>query len=53
MLLLMDEIKSLRERSTVLTDEERRKQAEAMIMKITKMMNIEDAFGDEEDDLDD
>lgn len=50
MLMLMEEIKQLRERSGVLTDEERRKQAEAMVLKITSMMQIDDEGLDEDDD---
>lgn len=47
MLLLMEEIKQLKDRSTTLSDEERRKQAEDMILRLSKYMQLED---DEEED---
>lgn len=47
MLRLMQEIKNLREVNKCLTDEERRKNAEEMILKLSQYMDID---GGEEDD---
>ena len=44
---LMQDIKNLREVNKTLTDEERRKNAEEMVMKLSQYMNIDE---DEEDD---
>ena len=44
---LMQDIKNLREVNKTLTDEERRKNAEEMVMKLSQFMNIDE---DEEDD---
>lgn len=50
MLRLMQEIKQLREVNKTLSDEERRKNAEEMIKKLSMYMNLEDDdedYGDE------
>ena len=52
MLMLMEEIKNLRENNKTLTDEERRKNAEAMILKISKYMSLDDDEYAEEDEND-
>lgn len=44
---LMQDIKNLREVNKTLTDEERRKNAEEMVMKLSQFMNIDE---DEEDE---
>ncbi|CDW86347.1 UNKNOWN [Stylonychia lemnae] len=48
MIMLMQQIKGLREHNQVLDDEERRKQAEDMIMKISKYMQLEDDENEDE-----
>ena len=42
MMGIMEEMKNLRERNKNLTDEERRKNAEEMIMKLSKYMNMDE-----------
>jgi hypothetical protein len=39
---LMQDIKNLREVNKTLTDEERRKNAEEMVMKLSQFMNIDE-----------
>ncbi len=50
MMRLMQEIKQLREVNKTLSDEERRKNAEQMILKLSMYMNLdeeEEEYGDE------
>ena len=47
MLKLMDEIKYARENNQGLADEERRANAEVIMMKLAKMMDLGDDYDDE------
>jgi hypothetical protein len=47
---LMQDIKNLREVNKTLTDEERRKNAEDMILKLSQYMNLNEEGEDEEDE---
>jgi hypothetical protein len=46
---LMQDIKNLREVNKTLTDEERRKNAEEMVMKLSQFMNIDEDDEDEDE----
>lgn len=46
---LMQDIKNLREVNKTLTDEERRKNAEDMVMKLSQYMNIDEDDEDEDE----
>jgi len=46
---LMMEIKNLKERNKNLSDEERRKNAEEMILKLSKYMNLDEGDFEDED----
>jgi hypothetical protein len=46
---LMQDIKNLREVNKTLSDEERRKNAEEMVMKLSQFMNIDEDDEDEDE----
>lgn len=46
---LMQDIKNLREVNKTLTDEERRKNAEEIVMKLSHFMNIDEDDEDEDE----
>ena len=50
MLRLMQEIKHMREAGQALTDEERRKKAEDMIIKLSQYMQLDDGEFEDDDD---
>ncbi len=53
MLRLMQEMQHLREQSQALTDDERRKKAEEMIIKLSQYMQLDDGEDEFEDDQED
>ena len=52
MLQLMQEIKQMRESGQALSDEERRKKAEEMIIKLSQYMQLDDGEFENEDEED-
>ena len=53
MLQLMQEMQQMRESGQALSDEERRKKAADMIIKLSQYMQLDDGeFGDEEEEED-
>jgi hypothetical protein len=52
MITLMQEIKSLKEKNKVISDDERRKNAENIIMKLAQYMDLSEGDSEDEEEID-